>query len=43
MDYDITRYQPVLFAGESFDRLIDELTAFFDGYDDEEYARLAAG
>ena len=42
LDYDITRYQPVLFAAESFDRLIDELTAFFDGYDDEEYARLTA-
>ena len=40
LDYDITRYQPVLFAAESFDRLIDELTTFFDGYDDEEYARL---
>ena len=42
LDYDITRYQPVLFAAESFDRLIDELTTFFDGYDDEEYARLTA-
>ena len=42
LDYDITRYQPVLFAAESFDRLINELTTFFDGYDDEEYARLTA-
>ena len=41
IDYDITRYQPVLFAAESFDRLIADLTAFFDGYDDEEYSRLA--
>jgi phenylalanine-4-hydroxylase len=39
--YDITRYQPVLFAAASFDHLIAELTAFFDGYDDEAYARLA--
>jgi phenylalanine-4-hydroxylase len=27
LDYDITRYQPVLFAATSFDHLVDELTA----------------
>jgi phenylalanine-4-hydroxylase len=31
LDYDITRYQPVLFAAESFDRMVDDLTAFFAG------------
>jgi phenylalanine-4-hydroxylase len=38
--YDITRYQPVLFAGESMGALIEELTAFLDVYDDETFARL---
>ena len=37
--YDITRYQPVLFAAESFDRMVDDLSAFFAGYDDEDHAR----
>jgi phenylalanine-4-hydroxylase len=32
LDYDITKYQPVLFAAESFDRMVEDLTAFFDGY-----------
>ena len=31
-DYDITRYQPVLYAGESFDRMVDDLTSTFDSY-----------
>ena len=38
LDYDITRYQPVLFAAESFDRMVDDLGAFFAGYDDEDHA-----
>jgi phenylalanine-4-hydroxylase len=29
LDYDITRYQPVLFAAASFDRMVDDLTAYF--------------
>jgi phenylalanine-4-hydroxylase len=37
--YDITRYQPVLFAAESFDRMVDDLSAFFAGYDDEDHRR----
>ena len=41
-EYDITRYQPVLFAAEGFDQVVDELTRFFDGYDDRVYAELAA-
>jgi phenylalanine-4-hydroxylase len=40
--YDITRYQPVLFAAESFDRMVDDLSAFFSGYDDEDHARRTA-
>jgi phenylalanine-4-hydroxylase len=30
LDYDITRYQPVLFSAASFNRMVDDLTAFFD-------------
>jgi phenylalanine-4-hydroxylase len=32
LDYDITKYQPVLFAAESFDHMVHDLTAFFDGF-----------
>ena len=39
LDYDITRYQPVLFAAESFERMADDLAAFFTGYDDEDHRR----
>ena len=39
LEYDITRYQPVLFAAESFERLLDDLGTFFVGYDDEDFAR----
>jgi len=41
-DYDITRYQPLLFVAESFDRMVDDLSAFFAGYDDEDHARRLA-
>jgi phenylalanine-4-hydroxylase len=34
LDYDISRYQPVLFAVSSFDEMVIELGAFFDTYDD---------
>lgn len=33
MTYDITRYQPVLFAAESFESMVDELGRFFDTFD----------
>src|SRR5690606_37948513 len=33
LDYDIARYQPILFAAESFDRMVDDLGSFFEGYD----------
>ncbi|HKY68298.1 MAG TPA: phenylalanine 4-monooxygenase [Acidimicrobiales bacterium] len=42
LDYDITHYQPVLFAAASFDRMVDDLAAFFTGYDDEDHARRVA-
>ena len=42
-DYDITHFQPVLYAAGSIDELIDRLTAFLDGFDDEAHARLLAG
>jgi phenylalanine-4-hydroxylase len=40
--YDITMYQPVLFAARSFDHAVDELHAFFSTYDDDARARLLA-
>ena len=40
LPYDITRYQPVLFAGRSLSHLIDALSGFFSTYDDEVHARL---
>jgi len=40
LDYDITQYQPVLFAAQSFAQVIDELTDFFSSYDDEKYSQL---
>ena len=38
--YDITRYQPVLFAARSMSHLVDALTGFFATYDDDVHARL---
>jgi phenylalanine-4-hydroxylase len=40
--YDITVYQPVLFAAPSFDDMLRELTTFFDRYDDDAFAALEA-
>jgi phenylalanine-4-hydroxylase len=37
--YDITRYQPVLFAAESFDHMVDDLGAFFAGFDEDDHRR----
>ena len=42
LDYDISNYQPVLFASTSMDQVFDELGAFFDEYDDDVAARLTA-
>lgn len=38
--YDITRYQPVLFAARSMSHLLDALTVFFASFDDDVHARL---
>jgi phenylalanine-4-hydroxylase len=38
--YDITKYQPVLFAADSMDHLVDEVGAFFAAADDDTPARL---
>lgn len=35
--YDITQYQPVLFAGESMDHVIETLSEWFRAFDDEWY------
>ena len=40
IDYDITKYQPVLFGAESFDHMIDAVGSFFADFDDETPARL---
>ena len=38
--YDITHYQPVIFAAPSFEQGVADLTEFFDAYDDDSYQRL---
>jgi len=40
LDYDITRYQPVLFAAESTGQILTELGDFFARYDDAMFAQL---
>jgi len=40
IDYDITHYQPVLFAAASMDHLVDAVGGFFAACDDETPARL---
>jgi phenylalanine-4-hydroxylase len=42
-EYDITRYQPVLFAGSSFERMFRDLGDFFRGYDEAWYQRHVRG
>jgi hypothetical protein len=42
LDYDITRYQPVLSEAESFSQVRDELQGLFASYDDEMPAQLAS-
>jgi phenylalanine-4-hydroxylase len=39
--YDITKYQPVLFAADGMEHLVDVLGGFFAGCDDDTPARLA--
>jgi phenylalanine-4-hydroxylase len=40
LEYDITKYQPVLYSAESMGHLVDEVGAFFDGFDDDAPERL---
>jgi phenylalanine-4-hydroxylase len=40
IDYDISHYQRVLFAAESFDHMVAEVGAFFESCDDDTPARL---
>jgi phenylalanine-4-hydroxylase len=40
LEYDITKYQPILFAAGSFDQMVDDLTTFFAGYDDDAHRRI---
>jgi phenylalanine-4-hydroxylase len=40
--YDITVYQPVLYAARSFDHAVDALHEFFSTYDNDTRARLVA-
>ena len=42
-EYDITRYQPVLYAARSFSHAVEALGAFLESYDDEQHARLVHG
>ena len=41
LEYDITKYQPVLFGAESFQHMIDAVGSFFAECDDDTAARLA--
>jgi phenylalanine-4-hydroxylase len=41
-EYDITHYQPVLFAATSFEQMFSDLHAFFSSYDDGACNRLLA-
>jgi phenylalanine-4-hydroxylase len=41
-DYDITKYQPILYRVESLDDLMDRVGGFFASMDDDTPARMAA-
>lgn len=41
-DYDITHFQPILFAAASFEQMLSDLHAFFSSYDDNACNRLLA-
>jgi phenylalanine-4-hydroxylase len=41
IEYDITKYQPVLFAADSMDHLVDSVGGFFADFDDDTPERLA--
>ena len=41
IEYDITKYQPVLYAAESMDQVVEAVGGFFAAADDDTPARLA--
>jgi phenylalanine-4-hydroxylase len=41
LEYDITRYQPILFAADGIDHLLDVVGGFFADCDDDSRARLS--
>ena len=41
IEYDITKYQPVLYAAESMDHLVEAVGGFFASADDDTPARYA--
>ena len=43
IDYDITKYQPVLYSAESMTHLMESLGGFFADFDDDVPERLKAG
>jgi phenylalanine-4-hydroxylase len=43
LDYDITHYQPVLFAARSFERMVRDLGNFLRGYDEAWYDHHVRG
>jgi phenylalanine-4-hydroxylase len=42
LEYDITKYQPILYAAESIDHLLDVVGGFFDECNDDSPARYRA-
>ena len=40
LEYDITKYQPILFAADGIEQLLDVVGGFFDACDDDSPARL---
>jgi phenylalanine-4-hydroxylase len=42
LKYDVTRYQPILFAADGVEQLLDVVGGFFAGCDDDSPARLGA-
>jgi phenylalanine-4-hydroxylase len=42
-EYDITKYQPILFAADGMEHLLDVVGGFFADYDDDTPARLTRG
>src|SRR3954449_6535243 len=42
IEYDITKYQKVLFAADSFGHLVESVGGFFSSFDDDTPARLRA-